>query len=146
MTSINHDEEHGARHASFQLSINTEASSSDDDDDYEPASDGRFSSILSSEASSFHTYGSENDDHVPELASLMNNGGLASYGSAEDEPLRIMHKRTLSDESIATVAALPGMVLRAHSIMNGKRGNCVIRHSVPKVGEYLELSSHLVQL
>ena len=46
-----------------------------------------------------------------------------------------MHQRTLSDESICTVAALPGMVLRAHSVSNGKKGSSVIRYSTPKVSE-----------
>lgn len=134
MAQLNSDEELG-RHDSLQLSINTEASSSSEDEHIVPV-DGRLGSILSS-GTSFDN-DSENEDRVPELSSLINNnGGFASYGGIiQDEPARIMHQRTLSDESIATVAALPGMVLRAHSVTNGKRGNCVIRHSSPKVGEY----------
>lgn len=142
MAEVKKDEELG-RSGSFYLSINTEDSSSSEDEYVEPG-DG-FTSLCKSSEPSFNTQCSENEDHVPELASLIDkNGGFASYGSGiANEPRDFIHKRTLSDESIATVAALPGMVLRAHSVINGKRGNCVIRHSLPKIGE---LCNNLSQL
>ena len=127
------DEEQGAR--CLSSSLNTEDSSSDDNED--AAEDGRFNSLLLSAESSFNTHVSEHKDRVPELASLVNNNGaFVSYGSAlEGGSIRSMHARTMSDESINTVAALPGMVLRAHAVSEGKRGSCTIRHSLPKVGE-----------
>jgi hypothetical protein len=121
------DEEEG-RHRSLCSSINTEDSSSDEEE-LEIVEDGRFASLLSVDAS-FNTTASETHDRVTELASLVGNGAFATYGTS------IRHKRSLSDESIATVAALPGMILRAHSVTLGKHDRCVIRHSVPKVGEY----------
>lgn len=125
------DEERGIR--CLSSSLNTEDSSSDDNED--AAEDGRFNSLLLSAESSFNTNVSEHKDRVPELASLVNNNGaFVSYGSAV-EGGRSMHARTMSDESINTVAALPGMVLRAHAVSEGKRGSCAIRHSLPKVGE-----------
>lgn len=93
------------------------------------------------------SYG-EMQDQVSELSSLVRNGGRISpfvpiYGSSSaeenngsfDAPTnpRQMHERTISDESILTVAELPGMTIRAHSIQLGQRGNCTIRHSTAKV-------------
>jgi hypothetical protein len=135
VTPVPHDEEAG-RHGSLCMSVNTEDSSSDEEE-VEIVADGRFASLLAADTS-FNTTASETHDHVTELASLIGNGAYAKYGTS------IGHKRSLSDESIATVAALPGMLLRAHSITLGKHDRCVIRHSVPKVGEcvfYLFLSS-----
>jgi hypothetical protein len=136
VTPVPHDEEAG-RLGSLCLSVNTEDSSSDEEELEIVADDGRFASLLSTDTS-FNTKTSETHDEVSELASLIGNGAYAKYGTS------IGHKRSLSDESIATVAALPGMLLRAHSITLGKHDRCVIRHSVPKVGEcffYLFLSS-----
>ena len=128
MSSVIRDEEQRISRDHLAIFIGTEDNCSVDDN-------GRFSSILSSEPS----FSSENEDHVPELASLINdNDGITSYGSNmnENEPSSLLHHRTLSDDSIATVAALSGMVLRAHSVTVGNRGCCVIRHSDPKIGEF----------
>ena len=113
----------------MNFSLETEYSSSDDDDGPHAAEDGT-SLVLSTRTGSFNTQ-TESDDRVPELSSLMgSNGARKTYGSS-----RSMHQRSSSDESIATVAALPGMILRAHSVMYGKHGTCNIRHTSPKVGE-----------
>lgn len=113
----------------MNFSLETEYSSSDDDDGLHAAEDGT-SLVLSTKTGSFNTQ-TESDDRVPELSSLMgSNGARKTYGSS-----RSMHQRSSSDESIATVAALPGMILRAHSVMYGKHGTCNIRHTSPKVGE-----------
>lgn len=119
------------RNSNMDFSLDTEYSSSDDDDGLHAAADGT-SLVLSTDTGSFANQ-TESDDRVPELSSLIgnNNGARKSYGSS-----RSMHQRSSSDESIATVAALPGMILRAHSVTYGKHGTCNIRHTSPKVGEY----------
>ena len=65
----------------------------------------------------------EHLDHVSELTPLMTTTGDRAARALS--PPIIRPRRSLSEESIATVAALPGMVLRAHSIHVGAAG----RHS-----------------
>ena len=65
----------------------------------------------------------------------------SSYGGLEGmEASRFPLRRRPSDESINTVTALPGMVIRCHSINNASasrrgrgEGNCIIRPSTTKV-------------
>lgn len=137
--SPGHDEEQGVQNGR-NYSINTVESSSSDESEPATPDDGRFKSFALSDMSSFNTRASdysETVDKVPELTSLLNNGGKNYGTSDEDAPRRGMHQRTSSDDSICTVAALPGMVLRAHSALNGKKGGSVIRNSTPKIGKLL---------
>eukprot|EP00804_Cyclotella_cryptica_P026649 CCRYP_019090-RA/>CCRYP_019090-RA protein AED:0.10 eAED:0.10 QI:0/0.75/0.6/1/1/1/5/427/833 len=142
MPSTPRDEEEGRQNGHHFSTSTVDDSSSDDDDEQDFPRDG-FKSLALNETS-FNTQASENEmkDQVSELASLLgDNGGRASpitpsYGSAveyEPAPRRLMHQRTLSDESVSTVAALPDMVLRAHSVSTGNRGGFVIRYSTPKI-------------
>ena len=95
----------------------------------------QFSNVSTTSASD-----SECLDNVSEMTPLMRgNAELAppppSYGvvDAQRHPLR----RIPSEESVKTVQALPGMVIRCHSI-NGNTGgrdvgSCTIRPSTTKV-------------
>ncbi|KAL7522013.1 hypothetical protein ACHAWX_006705 [Stephanocyclus meneghinianus] len=142
MTSTVGDEEHGIPNG-HQVSTSSADDSSSDEEEQDFPEDGHFVRLAQNETS-FNTQASENEmkDHVSELASLLgSNGGRTSpfavgYGSAvecKEAPRRMLRQRTLSDESISTVAALSDMVLRAHSVSSGNRGGFVIRYSSPKV-------------
>jgi hypothetical protein len=90
------------------------------------------SSPSHSSSASLNSNGSEILDAVSELTPLVGNSRHAH------EPLDDHHNAGLSDdESINTVAALPGMVIRCHSISTnsavGRRGICLIRPSTAKV-------------
>ncbi|KAL7429980.1 hypothetical protein ACHAXM_001952 [Skeletonema potamos] len=79
----------------------------------------------------------EHLDHVSELTPLMAKTGDRAAGALSPPIPRPIIRRSLSEESIATVAALPGMVLRAHSIHIGAAGRhsevtCSIRQSSTK--------------
>lgn len=74
--------------------------------------------------------------HTVEVAPLPSSYGGLEGIEASKHPLR----RRPSDESINTVTALPGMVIRCHSINNASasrrgrgEGNCIIRPSTTKV-------------
>lgn len=84
----------------------------------------RHNSSLSANSSDTASHKDERLDHVSELTPLMATGDRAARALSPSMMLRPI-QRSLSEESIATIAALPDMVLRAHSIHVGGAG----RHS-----------------
>ena len=97
----------------------------------------RYDSSFSAQSSSDDiNHKDECDDHVSEMTPLI---ALTGDRAATELSLQIPRpiRRSLSEESIATVSALPGMVLRAHSIHVGAAGRhsevtCSIRPSSTK--------------
>ena len=141
------DEEHGGRtpcNETDDVSILSDVEGSDKDDfdssslrrkskrEYSNGSD-----VLRHDSSFTHSSDTtaskdEHLDHVSELTPL-----LAMTGDRAVSNLPPTIRRSLSEESIATVAALPGMILRAHSIQIGTAGRhgevtCSIRNSSTK--------------
>lgn len=82
----------------------------------------RHNSSLSAKSSDTTSHKDERLDQLSELTPLM--AGDRAAGALSPSTLRPI-QRSLSQESIATIAALPDMVLRAHSIHVGGAG----RHS-----------------
>jgi len=129
------DEEQGRIVASCHGNHDKFALSDDDSDEHnEDDFNSPVKSIHSGRNSSFSatTPGDEYLDHVSELTPLM-VGDRAARALSQQFQLR----RSLSDDSIVTVAALPGMVVRAHSIHVGGAGRhsgvtCSIRPSSTK--------------
>ncbi|KAL7537539.1 hypothetical protein ACHAWF_005798 [Thalassiosira exigua] len=95
---------------------------------------------LSNVSSSSNVSESEHDDHVSELTRLVGAEEMTpsptSYGHVDSHQHRL--QRIPSEESINTMTALPGMVIRCHSLtyaMGGRRdhGICNIRPCTTKV-------------
>jgi len=127
------DEEHGELDYSddhFDLSSPPRRSIHSDGSDLM-----RHDSSLSAQSSDT-TPKDEHLDHVSEMTPLMAMTGDRAASELSPQIIRPM-QRSLSEESIATVAALPGMILRSHSIHVGAAGRhsevtCSIRPSSTK--------------
>mmetsp|Transcript_24402 Transcript_24402/g.40266 ORF Transcript_24402/g.40266 Transcript_24402/m.40266 type:complete len:491 (+) Transcript_24402:81-1553(+) len=140
------DEEHGGCNGTNDVSISDSGEDGKDDFDLSAPprrsihSDGsnlqRRDSSFSAQSSSDMNPKDEYDDHVSEMTPLIALTGDRAATELSPQILRPI-LRSLSEESIATVSALPGMVLRAHSIHVGAAGRhsevtCSIRPSSTK--------------
>ena len=103
------------------------------------------SNQFSIQSSSSNISDSEYNDHVSEMSPLIGDSELVppvAYDGLLDNtiqehqyPHQYPHRlqRVDSEESIQTVAALPGMVIRCHSINMSGGGSCILRPSTTKV-------------
>jgi len=100
------------------------------------------SNQFSIQSSSSNISDSEYNDHVSEMSPLIGDSELVPPAVAYDgldntiqEQHQYPHRlqRVDSEESIQTVAALPGMVIRCHSINMSGGGSCILRPSTTKV-------------
>jgi len=103
------------------------------------------SNQFSIQSSSSNISDSEYNDHVSEMSPLIGDSELVppvAYDGLDNDNTIQEHQqhqyphrlqRVDSEESIQTVAALPGMVIRCHSINMSGGGSCILRPSTTKV-------------